>query len=529
MIKVIATPGATIALGRQGENLARCVEFNLSKFRSLYGDGSAQLLVRRPEETEPYPAYLEVDGDTAVWTLTSADTAISGHYGKAELQWYVGEVLAKSTTWNTVVQAALGEPREEAPEPYLTWMEEMLQVAADADISEAEAKKAMQGAVEAMTKAKKAQENAETARAATEDEAKAAENSAGAAAGYSQNAYNSASVAVNAAEMAESAANNAGISAGKAATFESGAKTQAEKAESAASASGSKAKEAATSAEAAAELGYNVHIQPLVEMELPVVFSIVSDGTTIHKLDNRCLDLEWIPAPVGEKVLVSARTVENGDLVQDLAYDDVLGVPTINVYFDEVRYECEVLDYGENIACAGNLTQIGGNGAEFPFILQIMSSGTRIVCASGEHIVSISANEYAPLPQHYLSPAFSISGNSDSEITAAAVAFKEGKRVYYNGYPVIYAADSDATLPVMAVGGVFGIGVHIGGKRYETILLDGGVGEGRYLRSKDLSIGMPVVEATDDIIIKSSTPDSTKRFKITVDDSGTLTATEVTE
>ena len=31
------------------------------------------------------------------------------------------------------------------------------------------------------------------------------------------------------------------------------------------------------------------------------------------------------------------------------------------------------------------------------------------------------------------------------------------------------------------------------------------------------------------IIINSSTADSNKRFKITVDDSGTLTATEVTE
>lgn len=33
---------------------------------------------------------------------------------------------------------------------------------------------------------------------------------------------------------------------------------------------------------------------------------------------------------------------------------------------------------------------------------------------------------------------------------------------------------------------------------------------------------------TDHIILTSSTADSTKRFKITVDDSGTLTATEVT-
>ena len=30
------------------------------------------------------------------------------------------------------------------------------------------------------------------------------------------------------------------------------------------------------------------------------------------------------------------------------------------------------------------------------------------------------------------------------------------------------------------------------------------------------------------VIVKSSTPDSTKKFKITVDDSGTISATEVT-
>lgn len=40
----------------------------------------------------------------------------------------------------------------------------------------------------------------------------------------------------------------------------------------------------------------------------------------------------------------------------------------------------------------------------------------------------------------------------------------------------------------------------------------------------------PIIQRVgDDLILSSSTPDSTKRFKITVNDSGTLTATEVTE
>lgn len=33
---------------------------------------------------------------------------------------------------------------------------------------------------------------------------------------------------------------------------------------------------------------------------------------------------------------------------------------------------------------------------------------------------------------------------------------------------------------------------------------------------------------SDSVIIKSSTPDSTKKFRITVDDAGTISATEVT-
>ena len=38
----------------------------------------------------------------------------------------------------------------------------------------------------------------------------------------------------------------------------------------------------------------------------------------------------------------------------------------------------------------------------------------------------------------------------------------------------------------------------------------------------------PITISAKDIILKSSTANSTKKFKITVDDSGTLKATEVT-
>ena len=44
----------------------------------------------------------------------------------------------------------------------------------------------------------------------------------------------------------------------------------------------------------------------------------------------------------------------------------------------------------------------------------------------------------------------------------------------------------------------------------------------------DICIGENIQRVGDDIILSSSTPDSTKKFKITVDDNGALTATEVT-
>ena len=47
-------------------------------------------------------------------------------------------------------------------------------------------------------------------------------------------------------------------------------------------------------------------------------------------------------------------------------------------------------------------------------------------------------------------------------------------------------------------------------------------------RLPDICIGENIQRVGDDVIIQSSTPDSTKKFKITVDDSGTISATEAT-
>ena len=90
MIVVKADDLTSLALGRQGENLARQVVFDLSDWTAEYGDGTAELIVQRPGEDAPYPAVIAHDGAVVTWTLTSADTALASSFGvngHCELRW----------------------------------------------------------------------------------------------------------------------------------------------------------------------------------------------------------------------------------------------------------------------------------------------------------------------------------------------------------------------------------------------------------------------------------------------------------
>lgn len=115
----ITTPaksGHTLFLGRQGENLARRIAFDLTAWLEAYGEGQAALAVMRSGDTLPYPASdIRTEGNTLLWTPTAADTARAG-YGKCELRWYVGDVLAKSELWMTLTADALGSTGE-TPDP----------------------------------------------------------------------------------------------------------------------------------------------------------------------------------------------------------------------------------------------------------------------------------------------------------------------------------------------------------------------------------------------------------------------------
>lgn len=125
MVEFYVEPNTTtIPLGRQGENLARTIYFELSELISNYGEGTATLVCLRPSDTAPYVCSVTRDGVMLSWSPTDTDTAFAGA-GKCELRWSVGDVLAKSIVYNTTISASI-TGAEEMPDRYQAWYEQLL-------------------------------------------------------------------------------------------------------------------------------------------------------------------------------------------------------------------------------------------------------------------------------------------------------------------------------------------------------------------------------------------------------------------
>ena len=156
MKKIYANNLTTLSLGRQGENLARQVVFDIRDLESLYGSGTVEVIHQRPGDAQPYPLAVQRDGTLVTWDVTATDTEMSAataneRYGKCELRYYAGETLAKSQIWRTWVESAMDTPSETAPpEPEQGWVDKVLEAGTSA-------KEAADRAAAAQTKAPKIQ------------------------------------------------------------------------------------------------------------------------------------------------------------------------------------------------------------------------------------------------------------------------------------------------------------------------------------------------------------------------------------
>lgn len=124
MRTIVVRDAMRIPLGKQGENNAVRVVWPgiAEKYAKLYGDGRFELAV--VQKGKAYPAVVNVDGADLVWNVLAADVA-TAKVGSLELIYYVGDTIAKSQTWETVVIASksadgMTEPPED---PAKAWFD----------------------------------------------------------------------------------------------------------------------------------------------------------------------------------------------------------------------------------------------------------------------------------------------------------------------------------------------------------------------------------------------------------------------
>ena len=193
-MRIETASGRQIALGIQGENLATQVVFPIGKWIDQHGDtGTFSLVAQRKGDTDPYPVVLVRDDENVLWNVTSADTAVAGN-GVCELQYRIGEVLAKSVKWDTRVYPSLSDVGE-APDPYETWIDTLEALGAETQQNATSASNSADSAGASATSASESATAAATSAESAAASATAAEQSVTSAAVFATSSATSATAA----------------------------------------------------------------------------------------------------------------------------------------------------------------------------------------------------------------------------------------------------------------------------------------------------------------------------------------------
>lgn len=261
-----------------------------------------------------------------------------------------------------------------------------------------------------------------------------------------------------------------------------------------------------------------------------VTLSIYGKGEIVHKLDNKFLDLEWIPAPKGEKTLVPTFTVSNGD---SFVYDFrgvISNGQKVNVIFDNVKYKCNAIISNDTLLlCDVPITDTIPES--YVFCISGYPHGIGISCTDGEHTLSISVNQYEKIPQHYLSELHAISSISGS-VGEANQYLEQGYPVKYSNSFVLGAQTTDAQGSYLAYAHPWGYRLYnnhflnlLGTETAIAAMLPNvGAKVGQHLEV--VSTGeMTLFKTVDPWVLTA--PDGTK-YKLTVDNSGALSTEKVT-
>lgn len=118
-------PDRVTWLGHQGENGARMAIMDIGLWPEIAPCSTVSLLIRRNGDETAYPFTPEVSGSKVEWILRNTDTAKAG-VGQVEVQFRVDDILVKSCVYSFIISPNIGDISETAPEPYQTWLQQVL-------------------------------------------------------------------------------------------------------------------------------------------------------------------------------------------------------------------------------------------------------------------------------------------------------------------------------------------------------------------------------------------------------------------
>ena len=222
---------------------------------------------------------------------------------------------------------------------------------------------------------------------------------------------------------------------------------------------------------------------------------------------------------------------------------------TYKVYWDGAAYECACVNFNDRLVI-GNLSIMGaGSDTGEPFLMFVKNGpgiGIGTADTSASHTISISgyAESVVKIDQKYLPVAsetepgiISITPLSNAILQKVKNEYFRKRRTQVSGYGGADTIEEYANKNNSQ--GIFSSGKFSGAvlacynntvNKYITSVLSGGAN----IECWKFSQGSTTMERLwgifeDGVVISSSTADSTKKFKITVDDSGSLTITNEQE
>lgn len=146
MKTVQATKVGRALIGHSGENEVVRVQFPLDEFEAEFPGGRASLYVQRFGDKDAYPAVLDIEGTSAYWTITSADSAKPGHV-RCELQWIVNDIIVKSDIYGFYLLKAIDVGQDPPDAPTKRWTDRIEEKIGDLNKLETDAKNDLVSAI----------------------------------------------------------------------------------------------------------------------------------------------------------------------------------------------------------------------------------------------------------------------------------------------------------------------------------------------------------------------------------------------